>query len=119
MFEGNIPDKEFEKLSRAITEAILNSKDVRKIIEEIRKKDLCLPNTLMVMVLKLETLTKIADTLSAQLNNLKESSNKNKEKVIRQFIDGKELDSNERAFLEFLAKKFNEKKWLKKNRLIF
>ncbi len=54
MFEKNIPEKELEKLSKAIAEAIFNSKNVKKIIEKIREKELILPHTLMVMVLKLK-----------------------------------------------------------------
>lgn len=119
MFERNIPDKEFEKLSKAITEAILNSKDVKKIIQEIRKKDLVLSNTLMVMILKLETLAKIANTLNSELNTSKKRPAKNEEKLKKQCIDGIELGPNEIAFQEFLAKKFSEKRWLKKNRLLF
>jgi len=123
VFEKNLPDKEFEKLSKAITEAILNSKDVKKIIEEIRKRDLFTPNSLMVMVLKLESLSSLRDCLNDatedDLGNFKKPSNKKKEKTCRQYIDGKELDSSEIAFHEFLVKKFNQKKWLKKNRLIF
>ena len=123
MFEKNLPDKEFEKLSKAITEEISNSKDVKKIIEEIRKRDLFTPNSLMVMVLKLESLSSIRDCLNDatedDLDNFKKPSNKKKEKTCRQYIDGKELDSSEIAFHEFLVKKFNQKKWLKKNRLIF
>jgi len=123
VFEKNLPDKEFEKLSKAITEAILNSKDVKKIIAEIREKDLFAPNSLMVMVLKLESLSAIKDCLNdameEDLENFIEPPNKKKEKTRRQYIDGKELDDQEIAFQDFLAKKFNQKKWLKKNRLIF
>jgi len=123
VFEKNLPDKEFEKLSKAITEAILNSKDVKKIIAEIREKDLFTPNSLMVMVLKLESLSAIRDCLNdameEDLDTLTEPPNKKKEKTYKHYIDGKELDSSEIAFQEFLIKKFNQKKWLKKNRLIF
>lgn len=119
MFERNIPDKELEKLSKAITDAILNSKNVKKVIKEIREKDLILSNTLMIMVLKIETLSNISNTLKDDIENLKTSSNKRKKKVIRQFIDGKELNPYEIAFQEFLVEKFDDKEWLKKNGLIF
>ena len=119
MFERNIPDKELERLSRAITEAILNSKNVKKIIKEIREKDLILPNPLMVMVLKLETLSNMTDDLD---NDVDDDSKdqltvKRKKKTKKQLIDGKELNTNEVAFQEFLIKKFNDKEWLKKNGL--
>ena len=115
MFERNIPEEELEKLSRAIAEAIFSSKNVKKIIEEIREKDLILPHTLMVMVLKLDTLSNISDGSQVDLDNV----HMKKKKAKRQFIDGKELDVNEIAFQEFLIKRFNDKEWLKKNGLIF
>lgn len=118
MFERNIPDKELEKLSKAITDAILNSKNVKKIIKEIREKDLILSNTLMVIVLKIEALSNISNNLNDVMKNLKNSSNKKEKKAIGQFIDGKELKPCEIAFQEFLVEKFDTKKWLKKNGLI-
>lgn len=120
MFEKNIPDKELEKLSRAITEAILNSKNVKKVLEKIREKELVLPNTLMVMILKLDMLSNASDNLTDKINSLKSSSkNRDKKKVDKQLIDGKELTSDEVAFCEYMVKKFNEKDWLKKNGLVF
>lgn len=119
MFEKNVPEEELEKLSRAIAEAIYSSKDVKKIIEEIREKDLVLPHTLMVMVLKLETLSNAANGGQDVLANTLREYRKKKKKTNRQLIDGKELDTNEIAFQEFLIKKFDDKKWLKKNGLIF
>jgi len=116
--EKNIPEEELEKLSRAIAEAIFNSKNVKKIIEKIREKELTLPHAVMVMVLKLETLSNISDGDQDNLDIIKEYQKK-KKKDKRQFIDGKELDTNEIAFQEFLIKKFDGKEWLKKNGLIF
>ncbi len=118
MSEKNIPEEELEKLSRAIAEAIFNSKNVKKIIEKFREKELILPHALMVMVLKLETLSNISDGDQDNLDIIKEYQKK-KKKDKRQFIDGKELDTNEIAFQEFLVKNFDGKKWLKKNGLIF
>lgn len=118
MFEKNIPEEELEKLSRAIAESIFSSKDVKKIIEEIREKDLILPHSLMVMVLRLETLSNIANKGRDNLDVIKKYQRK-KKMTRKQFIDGKELDANEIAFQEFLIKKFDDKEWLKKNGLIF
>lgn len=118
MFEKNIPEEELEKLSRAIAESIFSSKDVKKIVEEIREKDLILPHTLMVMVLKLETLSNASDRDQDNLDVIKKYQRK-KKMTRKQFIDGKELDPKEIAFQEFLIKTFDDKKWLKKNGLIF
>ena len=118
MSEKNMPEEELEKLSRAIAEAIFNSKNVKKIIEKFREKELILPHALMVMVLKLENLPNISDADRDNSDIIKEYQKK-KKKDERQFIDGKELDTNEIAFQEFLVKNFDGKKWLKKNGLIF
>tara|TARA_Y100000294_G_scaffold71407_1_gene67662 strand:+ start:5922 stop:6278 length:357 start_codon:yes stop_codon:yes gene_type:complete len=118
VFEKNIPEEELEKLSRAIAEAIFKSKDVKKIVEEIRKKDLILPHALMVLILKLETLSNVKGDNQNDAKSLKKYLNK-KEKSFKQFIDGRELDTNEIAFQEYLMKRFDDKKWLKKHGLIF
>ena len=119
MFERDMPEKELERLSRAITEAIFNSKDVKKILEEIREKDLVIPSTLLVMLLKLDALSSISDSLNSHQDLLNEVVNKKKINQKKHLIDGKELRPNDIAFQEYLIKKFNEKEWLKKNGLVF
>lgn len=117
MFERNMPEEELERLSRAIADAIFSSKDVKKIIEEIREKDMVLPSTLMVMVLKLEALSNASEANRAEVDKINKSRSKRR-KMNKQLIDGKELDSNEIAFQEFLVRRFNDKEWLKKNGLV-
>ena len=47
----------FEKLSKAITEAVMTSEKIRKIVEEIQKNDGICPQSFMVLVLKMQVLT--------------------------------------------------------------
>ena len=47
----------FEKLSKAITEAVMTSEKVRKIVGEIQKNDDICPQSFMVLVLKMHVLT--------------------------------------------------------------
>ena len=115
------PEKEFEKLSRAITEAVMTSEKVKKIAEEIQKKEDICPDSFMVLVLKLQILT---DALSVDID---EVTDKPKKKTRRprkkpatpdQYIDGEPLSSKEIKFQEFANKNFDTDEWLKKNGLI-
>ena len=116
-------DPEFEKLSKAITEAVLTSKKVRKLIEEIQKKDEICPQSFMVLVLKMQVLTESMELKAEQDNILekpatkKQNRKKNPKKA--QYIDGRKLSEREVDFEEFLNKRFDSKHWLRKNGLIF
>ena len=57
MSHSHDSEPEFEKLSKAITEAVMTSDKVRKIVEEIQKKDEICPQSFMVLVLKMQVLT--------------------------------------------------------------
>ena len=114
---------EFEKLSRAITEAVTTSEKVRKIVEEIQKKDAICPQSFMVLVLKMQVLTESLELSVEQDNTTKKSTTKRRgrkktsEKF--QYIDGHKLSKHEVDFEEFLNKRFDSGSWLKKNGLIF
>ena len=123
MSEADGSERNFEKLSKAITEAVMTSPKVKKIISEIQKdEDIC-PKSFMVLVLKMEVLT---DTLELEVEEelieeppapKKRRSKKSSKKP--QFIDGQELSKKEIEFQEFSNKKFDADEWLKKNGLIF
>ena len=123
MSEADESGKNFEKLSKAITEAVMTSPKVKKIISEIQEdEDIC-PKSFMVLVLKMEVLT---DTLELEVEEelieepsapKKRRSKKSSKKP--QFIDGQELSKKEIEFQEFSNKKFDADEWLKKNGLIF
>ena len=114
---------EFEKLSRAITEAVTTSEKVRKIVEEIQKKDAICPQSFMVLVLKMQVLTESLELGVEQGNTTKKSTTKRrgrkKTSEKSQYIDGHKLSKYEVDFEEFLNKRFDSDSWLKKNGLIF
>ena len=120
-FEGS--ERIFEKLSKAVTEAVMTSPKVKKIVSEIQKDDNICPKSFMVLVLKMEVLT---DSLELEVEEelteerpapKKRRSKKSSQKP--QFIDGQELSKKEIKFQEFANKKFDTQEWLNKNGLIF
>jgi hypothetical protein len=123
MSDSDGSERSFEKLSKAITEAVMTSPKVKKIVAEIQKdEDIC-PKSFMVLVLKMEVLT---DSLELEVEEeLKEErpapKKRRRKKSSRksQFIDGQELSKKEIEFQEFTNKKFDDDEWLKKNGLIF
>ena len=123
MSESDGSERSFEKLSKAITEAVMTSPKVKKIVAEIQKNDEICPKSFMVLVLKMEVLTDSVeleyeeelteDQPASKKSTIKKSSKK------PQFIDGQQLSKKEIEFQEFSNKKFNTEEWLKKNGLIF
>ena len=123
MSDSDGSERSFEKLSKAITEAVMTSPKVKKIVAEIQKdEDIC-PKSFMVLVLKMEVLT---DSLELEVEEelkqerpapKKRRSKKSSRKP--QFIDGQELSKKEIEFQEFTNKKYDDDEWLKKNGLIF
>lgn len=116
---GSEPD--FEKLSKAITEAVMNSDKVKKIVAEIQKKEKICPQSFMVLVLKMQVLTEslemeLEEDLPAKKSPKKRGRKKASEQ--RQLIDGRQLSKSEIAFQEIISERFNTEDWLKKNGLI-
>ena len=123
MSESDGPERNFEKLSKAITEAVMTSPKVKKMVAEIQKNDEICPKSFMVLVLKMEVLT---DSVELEVEEeLTEDQPAPKKRIIKnsskkpQFIDGQQLSKKEIEFQEFSNKKFNTEEWLKKNGLIF
>jgi hypothetical protein len=123
MSDSDGSERSFEKLSKAITEAVMTSPKVKKIVSEIQKdEDIC-PKSFMVLVLKMEVLT---DSIELEVEEeLKEEQpvpkKRRRKNSLRkpQFIDGQELSKKEIEFQEYTNKKFDDEEWLKKNGLIF
>jgi hypothetical protein len=123
MSDSDGSERSFEKLSKAITEAVMTSPKIKKIVAEIQKdEDIC-PKSFMVLVLKMEVLT---DSLELEVEEeLKEERPAPKKRRSKkssrksQFIDGQKLSKKEIEFQEFTNKKFDDDEWLKKNGLIF
>ena len=57
MSESDGSERSFEKLSKAITEAVMTSPKVKEIVAEIQKDEEICPKSFMVLVLKMEVLT--------------------------------------------------------------
>ncbi len=133
MSDANSPEREFEKLSKAITEAVMTSSKVRQIVSEIQKKDEVCAQSFMVLVLKLSTLTENlesdaepetgSDTVeeSPEEKPKKKQQRRTAKKAEKpsQFIDGEKLSRREQEFNEFVNRDFDQDDWLKKNKLIF
>tara|TARA_B100000686_G_C16705395_1_gene925920 strand:+ start:968 stop:1336 length:369 start_codon:yes stop_codon:yes gene_type:complete len=121
MSETNNPEEDFERLSKAITEAVMGSAKVKKIIEEISKKTSICPQSFIVLVLKMEVLADALglDVEGASMGRRKSKrSKKNSCKNKSQQIDGKPLTPNELAFEEYVNQRFDNEEWLRKNGLI-
>ena len=115
-------EKDFEKLSKAITEAVMSSEKVRKIVEEIQKKDNICPQSFMVLVLKMQVLTEsleieIEEDYAEKKPNKKRGRKKSQNSP--QYIDGRKLNKSEIAFEEYVNEQFDTEDWLRKNGLIF
>lgn len=114
-------DGDYEKLSKAITEAVLSSPKVKKIVSEIQKRDEICPQSFMVLVLKLQSLTEgfeveVEEAPEKTKKKPRRSKKKTAEEV--QYIDGERLSKKEIEFEEFISERFDAEEWLKKNGLI-
>ena len=114
-------DGDYEKLSKAITEAVLSSPKVKKIVSEIQKRDDICPQSFMVLVLKLQSLTEGFEVeVEEATEKPKKKSRRTKKKAAEeaQYIDGARLSKKEIEFEEFISERFDAEEWLKKNGLI-
>ncbi len=114
-------DRDYEKLSKAITEAVLSSLKVKKVISEIQQRDHICPQSFMVLVLKLQSLTEGFEVeVEEAPEKPKKKSRRTKKKAVEeaQFIDGEKLSKNEIEFEELISERFDTEEWLKKNGLI-
>lgn len=122
MSHSHGPERDFEKLSKAITDAVMNSEKVKKIVAEIQKKEKICPQSFMVLVLKMQVLTEslemeVEDDSIEKKPLKKEDKKKASEQP--QFIDGRKLSKNEIKFQEYSSRRFNADNWLKRNGLTF
>lgn len=123
MSDSDGSERSFEKLSKAITEAVMTSPKVKKIVSEIQKDDNICPKSFMVLVLKMEVLTDSLELeVEEELTEERPAPKKRRSKKFSkkpQFIDGRKLSKKEIEFQEFANQKFDAQDWLKKNGLIF
>jgi len=123
MSHSHDSEPHFEKLSKAITEAVMTSEKVRKIVEEIQKTNEICPQSFMVLVLKMQVLTESLE-LNIEQDSIEEKPvvpKRTRKKSLKksQYIDGCKLSQDEVAFEEFRSEQFDSEAWLKKNRLTF
>ena len=123
MSHSHDSEPNFEKLSKAITEAVMTSEKVRKIVEEIQKNDDICPQSFMVLVLKMQVLTESLELNIEQDDTVEKpvtpKTARKKTPKKPQYIDGRKLSKHELDFEEFRSKQFDSENWLKKNRLTF
>lgn len=122
MSDSESPERDFEKLSKAITEAVMRSEKVREIVKDIQKKDNICPQSFMVLVLKMDALTD-SDKLEVEDGFAEDSppqifEEKKKPKEQAQYIDGRKLTKNEIKFQEYTKDQFDTENWLRRNGLI-
>ncbi len=115
-------EPEFEKLSKAITEAVMTSEKVKKIVAAIQKNDRICPQSFMVLVLKMQVLTESLELEIEQEGTEKKpvaqkrGHKRTSEKP--QYIDGRRLSKREIDIEEVINGRFDSETWLKKNGLI-
>jgi hypothetical protein len=127
MAENN--DRHMDKLSRAIVEAILSSKDVKQALARLKKLEGKIDKTMMVFVLKLDSLTEAqsadftADSFTEEYPAEEEQEEVKKPPARRvrrkgeipEVIDGRPISASEKKFLEYLSERFDTQDWLKKH----
>ena len=132
-------DREFEQLNDAILKAIISSKDVEKVLQDFKSKELINEMAVVNLILSLEELSglmlsgfkkKQTNTLESTKKNPpnKKEPLKNKipgstnkktgcETTNHYLIDGKLLSRNEILFEKYYQGRFNEKQWLKQAKI--
>ncbi len=116
--------KEMEELSRAIVEALLGSNDVKRSLDKLNKVESDANKNFMVFVLKIDSLAKQKGKgmENCKENEILQLKPKPTRKVRRKdekpdIVDGKVISKNERKFLDYISKSFDQEAWLKWLRL--
>ena len=132
-------DNEFEQLNDAILKAIISSRDVEKVLQEFKSKELINEMAVVNLILSLEELSglmfsespvKPIQTMESSEqgqsskkelteNQLPEITKKktSSESSSHYLVDGKLLNRNEILFERYYQGRFNEKQWLKRAKI--
>ena len=132
-------DNEFEQLNDAILKAIISSRDVEKVLQEFKSKELINEMAVVNLILSLEELSGLMFSESpAKSMQTLESSGQSQSKKIElaenqlpeitkkktssessshYLVDGKLLNRNEILFERYYQGRFNEKQWLKRAKI--
>ena len=132
-------DKEFEQLNEAVLKAILSSKDVEKVLQDFKSKNLINEMAVVNLILSLEDLSSLIFSESAEKSNhtldtlnqkqpLRNHKKENKTIDSRKnqvsnslgsydLVDGGNLSRNEILFEKYYQERFNEKQWLQQSKI--
>ena len=132
-------DNEFEQLNDAILKAIISSRDVEKVLQEFKSKELINEMAVVNLILSLEELSGLMFSESPvkpiQTMESSEQGQSSKKKLTENqlpeitkkktssessshyLVDGKLLNRNEILFERYYQGRFNEKKWLKRAKI--
>lgn len=122
MADTNDSERDFERLSRAITEAVMRSEKVRSIVEEIQKKENICPQSFMVLVLNMQSLSGAMEMTAPEEEREEKPPKRTRRKKAAghdQYIDGRKLTKNEIAFQEFVNERFDADEWFRRNGISF
>ena len=106
-------EKKLERLSRAITDAILRSKDVRGAFLDLQREGVIGSKSFIMLVMRMDSLADLADSIRENEGKTPRPSGRND----AQYIDGRRLSASEIKFCEYLASKFDEAEWLRQHGL--
>ena len=132
-------NKEFEQLNDAILKAIISSRDVEKVLQDFKSKDLINEIAVVNLILSLEELSDLMFSESPKkrthtLEPSEEDQSMEKQRVANKvvdsttkktscassshyLVDGKVLSRNEILFERYYQGRFNEKQWLKRAKI--
>lgn len=132
-------NKEFEQLNDAILKAIISSRDVEKVLQDFKSKDLINEIAVVNLILSLEELSDLMFSESPKkrthtLEPSEEDQSMEKQRVANKvvdsttkktscassshyLVDGKVLSRNEILFERYYQGGFNEKQWLKQAKI--
>ena len=132
-------DKEFEQLNDAILKAIISSRDVEKVLQNFKSKDLINEIAVVNLILSLEELSELmfsespdkrAHLLEPSKGNLHDKKQLPENQIFESttektsctssnhnLVDGKVLSRNEVLFERYYQGRFNEKQWLKRAKI--
>lgn len=130
-------DNEFDQLNEAILKAIISSKDVEKVLQDFKSKDLINEMAVVNLILSLEELSGLMfpESKDKKIYSLEPSKEKqstqtqpegsqqtknSKRKTAStssHLVDGELLSRNEILFEKYYQGRFNEKQWLKQAKI--
>ena len=124
-------EKEYENLNDAILEAIVSSREIRKILETLKKQEQIDNKSVLNLFLSLDELYEMISekknsSMVYKLEPVESNTSAEKEETKKRvsttgknkdIIDGKSLSRNEALFENFYQGKFNEEAWAKKARI--